>query len=140
LLNPVYRPCYQEGKKLVQAMERALTSQLHIVRSTFELYGLQHDEKYDVRRLGWASLTGRTRADGKVAKDGEYGPYLEHAPLNPLTNQSRVLIMKGTPKKDFRYAGGDCGFVFEEATGRIWGLDQDGRIFNEGQTGQADVR
>jgi hypothetical protein len=139
LMDPVYRPSYLEGKMRVQGLGRALGSQLQTVRAMFELYALQHNDKRpDLRRQGWASLTGKTNAEGKILEDGPYGPYLQGAPVNPLTNQSRVLLMKGTPKKDFRYAGGDCGFVLDEASGRIWGLDQEGRICVEG--GVADVR
>jgi len=141
VMDPVLRPLYRDVKGQAQAMGRSLLSQLQTIRAQLELYKLQHNDKLpDFRNQGWSQLTSKTRPDGQKADDGQIGPYLQSPPLNPFLNRSRILVARSTPKKDFRYSGGDCGFILDESTGRVWAIDGEGRIFNEAQAAQADVR
>jgi hypothetical protein len=142
ILEPVARQIYLEDKHRSTAVANSLNSQLQTVRSQIELYALQHNDKRpDFRNQGWSQLTQVTRADGRVDPAGDMGPYLASLPINHLNNCSRILIARSTPQKDFRYPGGDCGFIFDESTGKFWALDAEGKLFNESRiAAQVDVR
>jgi hypothetical protein len=142
ILEPVTQLIYLEDKHRSTAVVNSLNSQLQMVRSQIELYALQHNDKRpDFRNQGWSQLTQVTRADGRVDPAGDMGPYLDGIPINRLNNCSRILIARSTPKKDFRYTGGDCGFIFDESTGKFWALDAQGNLFNESRTAaQVDMR
>jgi hypothetical protein len=142
ILEPVTHLIYLVDQHRSTAMVNSLNSQVQTVRSQIELYALQHNDKRpDFRNQGWSQLTQPTRADGRVDPAGDLGPYLNGAPTNSLNNRSRILISRTTPKKDFRYTGGDCGFIYDESTGKFWGLDAEGRLFNESRSAaQVDVR
>ena len=119
--------------KLIEASQaNSLISQLQTLRSQIELYKLQHkDQPPDFRKHGWSQLTNRTDATGGMGEFAPYGPYLYTPPRNGMNNKTKLLLIKGEPRKDFRYAPADCGFVYDEKSGRIWALDSDGRIFDE---------
>jgi hypothetical protein len=120
----------------------ALRSQLQSLRSQLQLYKLQHMDNYpNLKTFGWSQLTQRTTASGNIA-DGAlprnhatFGPYLSALPHNPFTGSSKVHVVNSTadlkPNKSY-------GFVFEESTGRIYGVVADGSLFNEDRS--ADVR
>lgn len=141
ILEPVVRQLHLVEKHRANSIANSMISQLQTVRSQIELYKLQHEDKApDFRNHGWSQLTKATRAGGQIDANGEMGPYLSSIPENLLNNHSRVLISRSTPKKDFHYAGGDCGFVYDESTGKFWALDAQGKIWNESRDTQADVR
>jgi hypothetical protein len=127
------------------AKANSLISQVQTIRSQLELYKLQHADKLpDFRTQGWAQLTKATNAKGELGH-GDTGPYLQQAPINPLNGQSRILLTHKPLKPGFKYDKGDCGFVINDATGEVWGLAQDGTIFNERRdppaaTAQTDAR
>jgi general secretion pathway protein G len=106
------------------ARQSSMTSQLQTIRSQLELYKLQHGDLYPTTDgkctaatfTNWDRLTGKTDADGTINANGAYGPYLQQPPTNPLTNSSTV---SDTASKT-------VGFVFEDATGKIYGVDKDG--------------
>jgi hypothetical protein len=130
-LQSVVQPIYLEDKHIRAAKASSLFSTLQTLRSQIELYKLQHlDELPDFKSLGWNPLTQRTNAAGKL-DTGDFGPYMRSEPRNPVNGQSRILLIRGNPKADFETTSRDCGFVIDQNTGRIWGLDTDGRIFDE---------
>ena len=131
-LRPVMFPLHGQIKDLRAQQGNSLTSQLQTLRSQIELYKLQHgDRPPDFRRRGWNQLTARTAADGVESPRGQFGPYLQSPPRNPLNGNTRLLIVRGAPGADFRYDKNDAGFVYDELSGRLWALDADGRLFNE---------
>jgi hypothetical protein len=131
-LRAIMFPLDGQMKLIAASQANSLISQLQTLRSQIELYKLQHnDQAPEFRKSGWSQLTRRTDATGGVGEFAPYGPYLHAAPRNPMNNKSRLLLIKGSPTKDFRYAREDCGFVYDEKSGRIWGLDDEGRIFDE---------
>jgi general secretion pathway protein G len=123
----------------------SLRSTVATLRSQLQAYKNQHDGKYpDLKTFGWSQLTQRTTgngtiADGALARNHEtFGPYLQKLPLNPFTDSSKVTVInKVTP--DFKATNKANGFIFEESTGRIYGLAADGKIFDE-NTASADTR
>jgi hypothetical protein len=131
-LRSVMFPLYGQFKALDAAKAQSLSSLLQTIRSQIELYKLQHsDNPPDFSKHGWAQLTSKTKPDGLITDSGAIGPYLHAAPVNPLTQSSKVLITRGAPKAGFQYQDGDCGFLFDESTGRLYALDDRGRIFDE---------
>ena len=97
-----------------EARNSNVRSQLQTMRSQIELYKLQHK---DVAPLlvttGWTVFTEYTDIDGNVAaaKDAThiYGPYMNAAPINPLSASSVVAAA----------AGDDTGWVYDETTGAL---------------------
>jgi len=131
-MRSVMYPLYGQLKDLKKQQDQSLSSTLQTLRSQIELYKLQHrDELPDFRHKGWGPLTGKTTADGSVTARGPYGPYLQSPPRNPLNNNTMILIVRGAPNRDFRYEKNDCGFIFDEQSGRLWGIDAAGRLFAE---------
>ena len=117
-----------------------VVTQLQTLRSQIELYKLQHrDELPDFRRHGWNPLTSETAEDGTITSRGPIGPYLQAPPKNPLNGNTRLLIVRGAPGRDFKYDKNDAGFIYDEQSGRIWGLDATGRLFTESGGGSAQA-
>jgi len=106
------------------ARESSLVSQLQTLRSQVELYKLQHRDELPDLVTDWTPFTSRTDADHTVSATGEFGPYMQAAPTNPLNGFTAVVngIQTATPT--------DAGFIYDYAagagTGRIWGTDVSG--------------
>src|SRR4051812_26545283 len=123
------------------ARKNSLSSQLQTMRSQFELYKLQHNDKLPSafstagRKTDWTQLTGQTDVTGATTGT-DFGPYLQQTPTNPLNGESGLLCQAvdavigadvGTPK---------CGFVLNNVTGKIWGTSAlasstGGKIYDE---------
>ena len=114
-----------------QARYASLMSTLMTVRSQIELYKLQHADRLpDLGTLQWTQLTSRTTLQGQPGKDGMFGPYLQTSPTNPLNGQSGIAALKTAPAADYLAPSG-IGFVLDESTGKFWGVDEQGRIWDE---------
>src|SRR3954471_962624 len=95
------------------ARKNSLSSQLQTMRSQFELYKLQHNDKLptvfqsdgtktDVSGC-WAAMVGQTDVTGATTGT-DFGPYLQQTPSNPL-NQG-VDIVVGTADLAYGAASG----------------------------------
>jgi hypothetical protein len=94
----------------------ALVSLLHTVRAQLALYRLQHNDRnptFAQLQNKWAALTQATNSDGTLAGGTVhvFGPYMQSAPVNPLTNRS-ALSPAGLPNNQ-------CGWTYDERTGRV---------------------
>ena len=104
------------------ARKSSLQSQLQTLRSQVELYKLQHRDSYptnDGKATGtwdWTLLTAKTNDDGSKTGTPILGPYLQQIPVNSLTNASTVAASPSAT----------TGFVFEAATGKLFGVNKDG--------------
>jgi len=106
------------------ARKSSLASQLQTLRSQVELYKLQHRDSYpttdgsaDPTKWDWTRLTAKTDDTGAASSAATaVGPYLQQIPVNSLTNSSTVAAAAGTT----------VGFVFEAATGKVFGVNKDG--------------
>lgn len=108
---------FMQARVRVDAAARAATlkSQLMTVRSQLELYQIQHYGNYpDLVGKGWSQLTRPTNPKGQVFKPGSkgVGPYLQHAPENPVTGQAKVV----GSRKDI---GPDAGWFYNQKTGEL---------------------
>ncbi len=95
------------------AQSSSLTSSLQVIRSQIELYHAQHNSTYPTLAQldnAWNVLTSQTDVNGNPGTD--YGPYIKKMPVNPFENSATVA--------DTAAAG--VGWVYDETTGRIYGV------------------
>ncbi|MEM6314628.1 MAG: prepilin-type N-terminal cleavage/methylation domain-containing protein [Planctomycetota bacterium] len=103
------------------ARSSSLGSQLQALRSQVALYRLEHNDDYPTSNgkltgtWDWDLLTGKTDKDGTKNTSGNYGPYLQSVPTNPLNDKSAVIV-NGTVTTDHGFAIDANGKVF--ATGK----------------------
>jgi len=107
------------------ARKNSLASQLQIMRSQFELYKLQHNDKLptaftaDGVKSDWTGMVGQTDVDG--AAGTAFGPYLQQIPTNSLNQGTDVLV--GTADQTYATASGAAagtGWLMNRTTGKIW--------------------
>jgi len=112
------------------ARQSSVTSQLQTLRSQVELFKLQHRERYPTTDLvvtsawDWTKLTGKTDEDGVAG--GNFGPYLQQVPINPLNNLSTVESVATDPTPGTTTS--TAGFVFSQATGKTYAVSNAGVV------------
>jgi len=128
------------------APEIVLVDCLKTLREQFALYREQHAGLLpDLRTHGWKILLQRTTRSGRfeATKADTYatqqmvGPYLLWEIENPVTRSSKIFFITGDPWPNFKAPG--YGYVYDNTRGIIWGINSDGKIFNE-STPAADAR
>ncbi len=75
-----------------QARNRSVMLTVVTIRSQIELFKIQHADLPPAEAGMWAIMLGRSNA-GDVhtpTPRGEFGPYLQQAPVNPMNGQSAV--------------------------------------------------
>lgn len=116
----------QFGDASDDAKESQLLANLQVLRQQIALYQLQHNGRLPhLNEKGKASynqaierLLGTTDADGKLAADGEYGPYLNVWPANPLVDgKNAAKIAVGTNPWPPR--NGKTGWYYCRETGMV---------------------
>ena len=75
----------------------------------------------------WEQLAQKTDAKGALSRTGQFGPYLDRKPSNPLRRGTRVQVVRQPPGASFRCTSEDVGFVFDASTGRLYALDGEGK-------------
>ena len=114
------------------AKKNSLTSQLQTMRSQFELYKLQHNDKLpilfqaDGTVTDWTQMTGQTWVSGTAAVaatsgDTVYGPYLQQNPINPLNGNSDCAVSTADSVPGTAAATKGVGFLMNRTTGKLWG-------------------
>jgi hypothetical protein len=111
----------------------SLQSTVMTMRSQIALYKLQHlDQLPDFKRYpNWEQLTQTTDMKGQFAPRG-YGPYVQQPPRNALNGHTRVEVVPSEPLGKFKCTTPGVGFIVEADTGRVWGLDDQGRVVKAG--------
>jgi len=94
-----------------------MTGSLQVIRSQLELYESNHNSYPTLAQLNaaWNVLTSRTDAAGNVGTtDGVhiYGPYIMKMPINPFEGSASLAAV----------AAPGVGWVYDEATGRLFGV------------------
>ena len=103
------------------ARKNSLSSQLQTMRSQFELYKLQHNDKLPVvfQTVGtitdWSGMVGQTDVAGNTTGT-DFGPYLQQTPTNTLNQLTNVSVTAADPTAGV--AG--CGWLMNNVTGKIW--------------------
>jgi general secretion pathway protein G len=104
------------------ARKNSLSSQLQTMRSQFELYKLQHNDKLPVafQSTGpvddWSGMVGQTDVDGTTTGTLAFGPYLQQKPANPLNQFTQVSVTTSDPTT----GAADCGWLMNNVTGKVW--------------------
>jgi len=123
------------------ARKSSLTSQLQTIRSQVELYKLQHRDTFPTDTGAadgiweWERMTAKTDEDGAaytgaVGQTGPFGPYLQAAPVNNLNGKAP---MAPAVDDDAARLGAypTAGWIFSEATGKIWATGKTGKMYDE---------
>lgn len=84
------------------AKASSLVSQLQTIRSQLEIYQVQHDGSYPE----FSGADADAHWDEMTNTSGDYGPYLQQPPRNPLTDSATVADAPGA----------DVGWVWDSAT------------------------
>jgi hypothetical protein len=118
-------PSVQEQNRLAQT-----TALLTTLRAQLGLYTTHHGGKSPdfAKYTAWHQLTHKTRADGVPNAAGEFGPYLDAAPVNPL-NDSGVIGLTGRipkPGQTLRTQA-KLGWVYCITTQTLYATDADGK-------------
>jgi general secretion pathway protein G len=94
------------------ARTSSLKGSLQVIRSQLELYDSHHSAYPTLVQLGssWNVLTQKTDAAGDPGTT--YGPYLRNMPVNPFEDSATVAAA----------AGSGVGWVYDETTGRVYGV------------------
>lgn len=103
---------------------------LDTLRGHLQLYTVQHGGKAPefARYPAWHQLTQHTRADGTVDPSGEFGPYLEAVPANPLNDSVVIGLTRRTPERGKPLkTGGKLGWVYCVTTSTLFATDADGK-------------
>jgi general secretion pathway protein G len=120
------------------ARKSSLTSQLQTIRSQLELYKLQHrDTPPPLLVAGgataWDNMTIKT-TDAHLG-GGNFGPYFNAPPTNPLNGNTAVYVNTTNTEPTFGAASGGTattGWVYHTPTGKIFATTRTGGfVFNE---------
>jgi len=124
------------------ARKNSLSSQLQTMRSQFELYKLQHNDKLPVvfQTTGtktdvsgcWAGMVGQTDVNGATTGT-DFGPYLQQTPTNPLNQGTDIIV--GTADLAYGATSGAAkpvGYLMNNVTGKIWATSTSfGTVYDE---------
>ena len=118
------------------ARKSNLVSQLQTLRSQIELYKLQHKDKIPPLITGgssaWDVFTKYTDSDGNPSavktSTCAYGPYVQHAPSNPLSAAATATTIGGDPSTS-------PGWVYDETTGKLAATGSDSTKYFDESTG-----
>jgi len=120
----------QFGSASTDARDSSLASQLQTINSQLTLYKLNHNDTLpDLVTNQWAQLTSATDITGSTTPASgatTYGPYLQTAPINPLTNSSTVMNISAAPNSA-------AGWFFDPTAGIVYGVNTAGAQSNDGQ-------
>jgi general secretion pathway protein G len=118
------------------ARKNSLTSQLQTMRSQFELYKLQHNDKLPVAfqtngvKSDWTGMTGQTDITGATTGT-DFGPYLQQQPSNPLNQATDISVAAVDPTAGVAA----CGWLMNRVTGKVWATSAlFTKVFNEADT------
>ncbi len=103
------------------ARKSSLTTQLQTIRAQISLYKLQHRDQAPALADFWDKMTKATDDSGDTfaagtSESGPFGKYFESAVVNPLTGKSELAAT----------AGASVGWVYDEATGEVHGINKAG--------------
>jgi hypothetical protein len=115
----------QQQSRLAQT-----TALLTTLRAQLGLYTTHHGGKSPdfAKFAAWHQLTHKTRADGQPSATGEFGPYLDAAPVNPLNNSGVIGLTGRIPKPGQTLrTQAKLGWVYCITTQTLYATDADGK-------------
>jgi general secretion pathway protein G len=124
ILAAIAAPQFSDASE--DAKESQLLANIQVLRQQIALYQLQHNGRLPhLNQKGKRSynkaiqrLLGTTNVDGKLTADGEYGPYINSWPANPLADgKNAAAIQVGT--NDWPPRNGRTGWYYCTETGIV---------------------
>jgi general secretion pathway protein G len=117
------------------ARKNSLSSQLQTMRSQFELYKLQHNDKLPTAFTNtgttddWSAMVGQTDVQGNTTGT-DFGPYLQQKPTNPLNTFTQISVGTTDPVAGVPA----CGWLLNNVTGKVWATSTAcANVYNEAQ-------
>ena len=107
------------------AMQSALDSNLHVMRSQIQVYKAQHfGDHPTIRSNDLPQLTSATNVHGEIGTPGpDYpcGPYVAEAlPENPFDNSNKVTAVAVPGQKPTGPVGSLGGWQYDVSNGAVW--------------------
>jgi len=107
------------------AMQSALDSNLHVMRSQIQVYKAQHfGEHPTIRNNDLPQLTSATNAYGEIGAPGpDYpcGPYVAEAlPENPFDKRNKVTAVAVPGQRPTGPVGSLGGWQYDVSNGAVW--------------------
>ncbi|MEM9420224.1 MAG: prepilin-type N-terminal cleavage/methylation domain-containing protein [Planctomycetota bacterium] len=123
ILAAIVIPQFTSASEAAKAS--SIQTQLQTIRSQIELYQIQHNGDYPALTnltdgTEWNALTETSNRNNTILTDGtgEFGPYMQKAPVNPFTGES-ALTVATTTDGAVSGAAATIGWVYNSATGTI---------------------
>jgi general secretion pathway protein G len=117
------------------ARKNSLSSQLQTMRSQFELYKLQHNDKLPTAFLNtgttddWSAMVGQTDVQGNTTGT-DFGPYLQQKPTNSLNGFTAISVGDTDPAAGVA----SCGWLMNNVTGKVWATSTKcANVYNEAE-------
>jgi general secretion pathway protein G len=113
------------------ARKSNMASQDQTIKSQVSLYMLQHNDTPPTLETNWNQLTEVTDVAGNTTgvtgynSLASFGPYMQTAPVNPLTNSSIVVDQSLAPVAT-------AGWYYNSATGAFTGANSVGAMSDTG--------
>lgn len=121
ILAAITKPQYSCGDMGMIRATSQLCTDLQTVRSQIGSYRIQHDDELPGTTEGVSfieALTLKTNADGSIAKEGRFGPYLQQFPVNGFNGLDTVEIDECPGGGNYGCPGGtDYGWHYNTTTG-----------------------
>lgn len=81
----------------------SLRTNLQTIRGQIELFRLQHGGIYPQLTTFVDQMTKRTDSSGAVQANGQFGPYLQAVPVNPMNNSAEMTSSTSDTSKGWYY-------------------------------------
>jgi hypothetical protein len=125
-----------------QEARRQLQIALGAVQQQILVYAAQHDGTPPdfARYSAWEQLLKPTLADGRVlegagpGRSGQvFGPYILSMPVNAVNAKYKVKVIAGEVRAGQKIEAADVGWVFQASTGRLYALDANSCVIDDGK-------
>ncbi|MEM9883756.1 MAG: prepilin-type N-terminal cleavage/methylation domain-containing protein [Planctomycetota bacterium] len=123
ILAAIVIPQFTSASEAAKAS--SIQTQLQTIRSQIELYQIQHNGDYPALTAAtdgtaWHALTETSDVDNTIKTDGtgDFGPYMQKAPVNSFTGESDLVITTAAAGT-MGAASKDIGWLYNSTTGQI---------------------
>ena len=85
-------------------------------------------------------MVNKTRRDGEIDPEGEFGPYFRTTPVNPVNGFTRVKLADNNFTRDTVVTEAGVGFVFNCESGEVFATDRTGMRMQTAAPASAPLR
>ncbi len=113
-------PQFSESTR--NAKESSLKFNLHTIRSQIEMYKAHHASKVPTSATTFAAqMTGKTKIDGTLDPNGDYGPYIQgDIPENPFNSHNAIVAVATDGTEPTAVVTGNYGWQYDKSTGDFY--------------------